>query len=183
MSQLITRKFEFDAGHRVMNERMKCFSAHGHRYVVELTFLFSSSQEIGYAIDFKEIKRVGCQWIDDFWDHGFLLNPEDLNLIQTLELIGTKIWLMTLNGTNYCNPTVENMAKELFLVQEELFSHYLDLSIHSIRIYETPNCWTDCSLNSISNEERENFLFFNRERLQSYVTTKGTIEYDDRKIN
>ena len=67
--QEIVRMAEFDSMHRVMNEKMKCFNVHGHRYKVEMGFEFDSNQfgdeSIGYAIDFKEIKRVGSQWIDD----------------------------------------------------------------------------------------------------------------------
>ena len=80
--QYITRKGTFDSGHRVMNERMKCFNMHGHTYLYELEFEFNSMEAIGYAIDFKEIKRVGCQWIDDMLDHGFIVNPKDDDVIK-----------------------------------------------------------------------------------------------------
>ena len=56
--QYITRKGTFDSGHRVMNERMKCFNIHGHTYLYELEFEFNEMEEIGYAIDFKEIKST-----------------------------------------------------------------------------------------------------------------------------
>ena len=38
--QYISRKGNFDSGHRVMNEFMKCFNIHGHTYLYELTFSF-----------------------------------------------------------------------------------------------------------------------------------------------
>ena len=72
--QYISRKGNCDSMHRVMNEKMKCFLPHGHTYLYELTFSFENMEEIGYAIDFKEIKRVFCQWIDDLLDHGAILN-------------------------------------------------------------------------------------------------------------
>ncbi|MET5021245.1 6-carboxytetrahydropterin synthase, partial [Burkholderia pseudomallei] len=34
---LITRKLEFDAGHRIPDPRSQCRTLHGHRYVRELT--------------------------------------------------------------------------------------------------------------------------------------------------
>jgi len=71
--QYITRKGSFDSGHRVMNERMKCFNIHGHTYLYELEFEFNEMEEIGYAIDFKEIKRVGWQWINDIIKNGMIL--------------------------------------------------------------------------------------------------------------
>ena len=72
--QFISRKGNFDSGHRVMNERMKCFNIHGHTYLFELTFSFENMEEIGYAIDFKEIKRVFLQWIDDILDFCGIYN-------------------------------------------------------------------------------------------------------------
>lgn len=181
--QYITRKGTFDSGHRVMNERMKCFNTHGHTYLYELEFEFNEMEDIGYAIDFKEIKRIGCQWIDDLLDHGMILNPEDKLLIQTTEALGGKTWLMSLNGHyKYCNPSVENIAKEIFLAMEVLFKNYEYLKIHKITIYETPNCFTTCVKESISESERKNWNEVRYEQVNFYAVSKGQIEYDDRKI-
>ena len=186
--QYISRKGNFDSGHRVMNEFMKCFNIHGHTYLYELTFSFENMEEIGYAIDFKEIKRVFCQWIDDVLDHGMLLNPKDELLIQTTKDYGTKLWLMSLNGEGeYCNPSVENIAKEVFLAME-LLSDTLygtsktGLKIHKVTIYETPNCWTECFEDSITAEEEINFTLQNGPAIRKYAEDKGVLEYDDRKI-
>lgn len=186
--QYISRKGNFDSGHRVMNEFMKCYNIHGHTYLYELTFSFENMQEIGYAIDFKEIKRVFCQWIDDLLDHGMILNPHDTKLIETTKEYGTKLWLMSLNGEGeYCNPSVENIAKEVFLAIGALTAVlYGDartgLTIHNVRIYETPNCWTDCDISSITQAERENFYKVRLKELEAYAKAKGVLEYDDRKV-
>jgi len=187
--QYISRKGNFDSGHRVMNEFMKCYNIHGHTYLYELTFSFENMEEIGYAIDFKEIKRVFCQWIDDIVDHGMILNPKDELLIQTTKSYGTKLWLMSLNGYGqYCNPSVENIAKEVFLAMEILTNElYRDaptgLEIHNVKIYETPNCWTDCTYDSISDQERDHFYGTRLAEIVEYAQSKGVLEYDDRKIN
>lgn len=185
--QFISRKGNFDSGHRVMNEAMKCFNIHGHTYLYELTFSFENMEEIGYAIDFKEIKRVFCQWIDDILDHGMILNPHDKLLIQTTKDYKTKLWLMSLNGEGeYCNPSVENISKEIFLamdiLSETLYSNVLTgLKIHKIKIYETPNCWTECYMDSISEKERINFKKIRQPEIEAYALNKGVVEYDDRK--
>lgn len=185
--QYISRKGNFDSGHRVMNEAMKCFNLHGHTYLYELTFSYEEPEEIGYAIDFKEIKRVFCQWIDDILDHGMILNPEDTRIIETTEAYGSKLWLMSLNGRGrYCNPSVENIAKELFLAMQILSDTlYMNsptkLAIHKVKIYETPNCWTVCKNKSLSPSERANFLAARAEEIQAYAQEKGVLEYDDRK--
>lgn len=146
-------------------------------------------EEIGYAIDFKEIKRLFCQWIDDILDHGMILNPKDSKLIETVNEYGTKLWLMSLNGKNeYCNPSVENIAKEVFLAMEILTNtlygeSITGLKIHNVKIYETPNCYTECDYNSISDSERINFYEVRFNELTQYAQVKGKLEYDDRKIN
>lgn len=181
-TQYITRSGTFDSGHRVMNERMKCFNIHGHTYLYDLEFEFNEIEEIGYAIDFKEIKRVGCQWIDDILDHGMILNPKDVELIKTTQNLGGKLWLMSLNGNNYCNPSVENIAKEIFLAMEILFYSYNNLRIHKIKLNETPNCFTTCTKDSISNHERNEWNYFRKIEIENYAKEKGIFEYDDRRI-
>lgn len=185
--QYISRKGNFDSGHRVMNEFMKCFNIHGHTYLYELTFSFENMEGIGYALDFKEIKRVFCQWIDDTLDHGMILNPKDELIIQTTKQYGTKLWLMSLNGEGkYCNPSVENIAKEVFLAMKILSNALYKnsptgLEIHKVQIYETPNCSTECFANSISIKEELNFKLVNILDIEEYAQAKGVLEYDDRK--
>lgn len=182
-AQYITRKGTFDSGHRVMNERMKCFNIHGHTYLYELEFEFNEMEEIGYAIDFKELKRVGCQWIDDLLDHGMLLNPQDTALIETTKSYGSKMWLMGLAGRGaYCNPSVENIAKEIFLAMTVLFQDYKDLRIHRVILYETPNCYTICTKESIDGKDAFHWMEQNYAQVKAYAQEKGIVEYDDRKL-
>ncbi len=186
--QYITRKGSFDSGHRVMNECMKCFNLHGHTYLYELVFSFDTMEDIGYAIDFKEIKRVGCQWIDDMLDHGFIANPEDTVYLSSAMIEGSKIWKMSLNGEGkYCNPSVENIAREIVLAMEILFSQYKALDIDHIVLHETPNCSTKCYGGemgdfSIPSAERENFCKAREKEIRAYAKEKGIVEYDDRLI-
>jgi len=182
--QYITRKGSFDSMHRVMFEKMKCFSVHGHTYLYELTFSFSTIEDIGYAIDFKEIKRIGCQWIDDILDHGAILNPKDTIMIEATAKVKSKSWLMSLNGEGeFCNPSVENIAKEIIMAQDILFEPFNpNLRVHAITIYETPNCFTTCYLSSITELERTNFYVTNYKNIKAYGDKLGIVEYDERKL-
>lgn len=182
MSQLITRKGSFDAAHRVVGHINQCRHIHGHLYQYELAFEFSSIEQIGYNIDFKEIKRIGCEWFDEHFDHGVILNPSDSILIKAAKDLDSKLWLMSLNGEGKdCNPSAENIAKEMFLALEILFDNRDDLRIARVRLYETPNCYTDCFEESISDVERKNFLKKNEKDLVKYRDAKGILEYDTRK--
>jgi 6-pyruvoyltetrahydropterin/6-carboxytetrahydropterin synthase len=183
--QYITRAGSFDSGHRVMNERMKCFNVHGHTYLYELTFEFDNSKEIGYPVDFKEIKRVACEWIEIYLDHGFIANPKDVEVIDLVKRLDNKLWVMTLNGEGeYCNPTAENIAKELFLAIDAI-SHnwHKGLRLSLIKLWETPNCHTTCVRESMTKEETTNFYIARGKELEEYVKKMGTVEYDDRKVS
>lgn len=181
--QFITRKGEFDAAHRVMNERVKCFNLHGHRFGYELTFSFEEEDSLGYAIDFKEIKRVACQFIDDYFDHGMISNPKDELCIKLCKDLGTKLWVMSLKGPDvYCNPSAEHISKEIFLAIRFLLNNN-NLILENVRLYETPNCWVDANLNCITKDEENNFYNVRRAMLDEYKKDKGVFIYDDRKIN
>jgi len=138
-------------------------------------------KDIGYQIDFKEIKRVACQWIDDKLDHGFIANSKDVNYIEVALKEGSKVWEMSLEGIGkYCNPSVENVVKEIFLAMEILFEGYDDLNIYEIKLNETPKCYTICNSESISDSDRSNFKNVRYEEIKQYADDKGIVEYDDR---
>lgn len=141
--QYVTRRGSFDAAHRVMDENVKCFNLHGHLYQYELTLGYRATNRIGFNIDFKDIKRFQ-DVIDDFFDHGAILNPHDLDLIDLCNRNRFKLWVMSLAGPkNYCNPTAENVAKELLIIADWMFEGVDGLDVTKIRLYETPNCYVD----------------------------------------
>jgi 6-pyruvoyltetrahydropterin/6-carboxytetrahydropterin synthase len=134
----ITRKIEFDAGHRVLGHEGKCRHLHGHHYVAEVTVEGAELDSLGRVIDFSILKQRVGGWIDENWDHNFLVHPEDpLRTIRTGKVFAGRELYVMLNG----NPTAENMAAELFEVATMLLP---ELKVTHVRLYETPNCWADC---------------------------------------
>ena len=105
----------------------------------------------------------------------------DEDVIEATNKVGGKLWLMTLNGSQYCNPSVENLAREVFMSQEIIFEKYPLLNVHHLRLYETPNCYTDCYKESITELESINFYGNRYEQIKEYAAEKGIVEYDDRK--
>lgn len=182
MYQTITRKGSFDAAHRVMHERVKCFNLHGHTFLYELTFAFKEPEGLGYALDFKEIKRVACTYIDEVFDHCTIINPKDIVVKECVEKLGTKLYEMTIGGPGAdCNPSAESLAKELF-IQISALMNTENIWLHSIRLYETPNCWVDTTREDIRAIEECNVLDGRREVLDEFKKKVGTFEYDERKI-
>jgi 6-pyruvoyltetrahydropterin/6-carboxytetrahydropterin synthase len=141
-----TRKFTFDAGHRVLGHTGKCRFIHGHTYTAEVT-VKSDVNSLGMVIDFAVLKaRIG-DWINIHWDHNFLCHRDDplLGLDEQTSLItyreaafGGRAPYVMGDG----NPTAENMAKELYTVASALLKHF-DISVTRVRIHETPNCFAD----------------------------------------
>ena len=91
---------------------------------------------------------------------------------------------MSLNGSNeYCNPTVENIVREMFFAMEVLFQNYESLKIESIKLYETPNCHTTLKSTDIVGHlqvQRMNWRSKNHQSVLNYAKEKGVLEYDDR---
>lgn len=155
MNNKITRKFEFDAGHRVLGHESKCANLHGHRYVAEVTVEDVSLDTIGRVIDFAVIKKEIGEWIDDNWDHNILLNMDDplttlyhfpelkishTQNVRAKDVFGKKNpYVMP---PSFPNPTVENMVAVLFQVSFQLMMKH-GIKVTHVRLYETPNCWAD----------------------------------------
>lgn len=131
----ITRRLEFDAGHRVYGHEGKCNHIHGHRYKVDITLKSDGLDKVGRVFDFAWIKdRVGL-WIDVNWDHGMLLNSDDpvalaYSLVDALK--GLKLFKF-----HKKNPTAEVIAEHLFYLTERLIP---EVTVVSVTVWETPSC-------------------------------------------
>ena len=79
---LITRRLEFDAGHRIPNHTSQCKHLHGHRYAIEISLsgeviATEGQSEQGMVMDFSDVKRIAKERVVDVWDHAFLVYRED----------------------------------------------------------------------------------------------------------
>lgn len=106
----------FDSGHRLLDYDGKCAYPHGHTYRAEVFLKSSSLDSLGLVFDFAELKGRVKDWIDDNWDHAFLANSKDTQLIAGLEPLA--------KGRLYQfqdeNPSCEVMSRELFKKVKEL---------------------------------------------------------------
>ena len=141
----ITRRLEFDAGHRIPDHASQCRHLHGHRYALEITLSgevieTEGSPARGMLIDFGDVKAIAKQHIVDIWDHAFLAYRGDTAVVDFLQgMPGHKTVLLDVI------PTAENLAAEAFRILEPLYTGiYRDqLRLERVRLYETPNCWAD----------------------------------------
>lgn len=178
--QYINKDFTFDAAHRIVNHVGGCGNIHGHLYFGTLRFSFKSEEMedpgLGYAIDFSEIKRIGLAFINDHFDHAYIANPKDY-MVDVLKEHNSKHWTMGLNGDEFNNPSVENMAKEIFMIMNILFQHR-GITIDKVILYETPTSHTECFEGSITLNEMEKFHFKYEEYIKLYAEGKGVKYYD-----
>ena len=138
MIPTITRRFQIDSGHRVLNHESKCANLHGHRYTIDLTVQGPQLDDLGRVIDFSVVKQLVGDWLDRNLDHGFLVHPED-PIIPALLEDGTKVFFMPVG---LGNPTAENLATLIATVSQKLLSPYT-ITVVAVRVWETPNCWAD----------------------------------------
>lgn len=86
---ILKLKHHFDASHYLLNYNGNCANVHGHTYEVEIC-LEAKELKNDMVLDFKELKKIVREVIDDNFDHK------------------------NLNEVVAYNPTAENLVKDIF---------------------------------------------------------------------
>jgi len=141
----ITRRLEFDAGHRIPNHASLCKHLHGHRYAMEITLsgdiiTTEGVSEQGMVMDFSDVKRIAKEQLVDAWDHAFLVYRGDKDVLDFLGSIpGHKTVVLD------AVPTAENLALIAFNILNGAYrdTYGNHLRLERVRIFETPNNWAD----------------------------------------
>lgn len=136
-----TRRIQFCCGHRVAGHESKCRNLHGHNYVALITAEAESLDNLGRVIDFSVLKgRVG-KWIDDNWDHGFVLWEDDHQARVCVEgMTGQKVFHLP------SNPTAENMAEYLVRIVSPAVLVGTGARVTKVTLWETENCYAEATL-------------------------------------
>ena len=144
----ITRRLEFDAGHRIPNHNSQCKHLHGHRYAIEITLsgdiiTAAGVSEEGMVMDFSDVKHIAKERVVDVWDHAFLVYRGDKAVLDFLNTLpGHKTVVMDVI------PTAENLAKVAFDLLHDAYRDTFGnhLRLERVRLFETPNNWADYDL-------------------------------------
>ena len=107
---------EFAAAHRLREYHGACERLHGHNWRVELVIGTEKLNDLGMAVDFREIKKILNEALGKF-DHEYLNELPDFK---------------------EQNPTTENMARIVF----EECSKRLPEGVRalSVAVWESPRC-------------------------------------------
>jgi 6-pyruvoyltetrahydropterin/6-carboxytetrahydropterin synthase len=132
----LVRQLRFCAGHRLYGHESKCAFFHGHNYRVDIEVEGvhggTEVDSVGRIVDFSMIKRRMLGWLDDNWDHGFLIYEEDANALAAIRLVEpTKYFVMPYN------PTAENMARYLLEVVAPAMLGDLGVVARRVTVWET----------------------------------------------
>ena len=125
----------FDSGHRLLDYDGKCAYPHGHTYRAEIFLRGDALDELGLVFDFTELKRRVNRWIDANWDHAFLVNSRDRELVDAFGKL-SKVRLYQFPDEN---PSCEVMARELYRVIAE----QCELTPARVRLWESANQYAE----------------------------------------
>ena len=146
----ITRRLEFDAGHRIPNHDSLCRHLHGHRYALEVTLTGEpiatrGDARQGMLMDFSEVRAIAQRELVDAWDHAFLAWREDRVVLDFLAQLPEHRTVIFDEP-----PTAEHLALAAFKLLERAYTNRYGngLKLERVRLYETPNCWADCGQTS-----------------------------------
>jgi 6-pyruvoyltetrahydropterin/6-carboxytetrahydropterin synthase len=141
----ITRKLEFDAGHRIPDHKSQCRNLHGHRYTLEITLTgqvitAEGNSDNGMIMDFSDVKAIAKEHLVDVWDHAFLVYEKDHAVKEFLASLPDHKTVVIDRI-----PTVENLAAVAFGILKAAFKdrYGTGLHLHKLVLHETPNCWAE----------------------------------------
>lgn len=166
MSITIMRQVKFCAGHRLLNHEGKCANLHGHNYKVEFHITSNEIDSLGRVVDFSVVNKLFKGWIDDHWDHGFILWDSDQNAIDAIRQVQPhRLYLLPYN------PTAENMAmylmKEISPMLIAQIKGY-DLRMSKVVVWETEQAFAEVTDNT--SLDQADALLKNAQRSLNQVT-------------
>lgn len=128
------RYHDISTGHRVYQHESKCAHLHGHNYRVHFTVEAPQLDKIGRVMDFSVIKEKLCMWLEDNWDHKFLVWEQDpwAIILKETDPEGTIVVGF--------NPTAENMAQYLVEVVGPVQLEGTGVTLTHVAIEETRKC-------------------------------------------
>lgn len=127
------RFHDISCGHRVYGHESKCAHMHGHNYRVHFT-VNGELDAVGRVMDFSVIKSVLCMFLENKWDHKFLVWQEDpwATMLQDMDPDGVVIVPF--------NPTAENMAHALLEIIGPKLLEGTGVQLLKVKIEETYKC-------------------------------------------
>jgi 6-pyruvoyltetrahydropterin/6-carboxytetrahydropterin synthase len=135
---IATRYHDFCMGHTVTGHEGKCINLHGHNYRITFHCQAQALDELGRVIDFSAIKATLCEWVEEHWDHRFMIWAQDPRAEGVLSMDAKAF-------TVPFNPTAENIAAHML---EDIAPTLLppEIVLVKVELEETRKCGVTCEL-------------------------------------
>jgi 6-pyruvoyltetrahydropterin/6-carboxytetrahydropterin synthase len=132
----------FCAAHRLMDPQFgKCQYIHGHNWQARVTLEYAPSDGVE-ILDFAEAKARLRDWIDDSWDHAFIVQKNDEQSVAAIGEFnkaasrvenGVKAKVFTLSVA----PTCEALASFLFHHVLPMLFNVAETGIKKVEVTES----------------------------------------------
>jgi 6-pyruvoyltetrahydropterin/6-carboxytetrahydropterin synthase len=141
----LIRRLSFCAGHRLFGHEGRCAFLHGHNYRVDIEVEAAGGgaavDDVGRVVDFSLIKRRMLGWLDEHWDHAFILFERDETTLAAVRVAEpTKYFVLP------WNPTAENMARYLLEVVAPHVLADLGVVARRVSVWETDEACATATL-------------------------------------
>jgi len=103
----VEKTWKFRIGHRLRGHP-KCGNVHGEWMQVTLTWGSDTLDENGMVVDFGVLSDLVGKKLEELFDHVFLVDKRDTQMLKALEMLGVKY--LEMEGA----PTAENIAKFIY---------------------------------------------------------------------
>src|SRR5690606_18144220 len=134
------RYHDISCGHRVVGHEGKCRFLHGHNYRIHFTVAADQLDEIGRVVDFSVIKTQLCAWLEEHFDHKFLIWADDDLLLPLQEFTDDGLVIVPFT------PTAEASARYLGEhTGPQQVQHY-PVRLIACKVEETAKCSATYSL-------------------------------------
>lgn len=132
----ITKRFTFEASHRLENYKGKCNRYHGHSYVLEVTVRGVPNKQ-GLVMDFGELGKLVNEVIIEKCDHW--------NLNKTMPLVYSM----------RDNTTCENMLVAFWWALDHLIlENYDGVVLQRLRLWETADNYAELTREMVYNDSQ-----------------------------
>lgn len=137
----ITKRFDFEMAHTLLNYDGMCKNIHGHSYLLDITLAGEPLENIdhpknGMVLDFGDLKKLIHDLVISRFDHALMVNSA-VPAIQMEILKNSTERILVVDF----QPTSENMVVYIAgLIRPHLPEH---IDLFSVRLYETQTSYAE----------------------------------------
>ncbi|MEN8249617.1 MAG: 6-carboxytetrahydropterin synthase [Bacteroidota bacterium] len=137
----LTKSFNFEGSHALLNYDGKCRNIHGHSYKLDVTVIGTPFNEKGHPkdgllIDFGDLKEIVNQQIVDQFDHSLIIQKEyPATLFEALENSFERLIYVDYQPT--CENLIVDFADKLVNTLPE------GVELHHLVLHETATAYCE----------------------------------------